>query len=80
MLKSLQMISVNQIAAERKLTDMWKSLNDSQCSHRAEQKSEIEDENSTRNINRRLNRGNKKVPKFYSAKKTIKSYCKTLPI
>ncbi len=30
MLKSLQMMSVNQIAAQIKLTEMWKALNDSQ--------------------------------------------------
>jgi hypothetical protein len=30
MLKSLQMISVNQIAAQIKLTEMWKAINDSQ--------------------------------------------------
>ncbi len=30
MLNSLQMMSVNQIAAQIKLTEMWKALNDSQ--------------------------------------------------
>jgi len=37
--KSLQMMSVNQIAAQIKLTDMWKTLNDSQYPLRVEQKS-----------------------------------------
>ncbi len=34
MLKSLRMMSVNQIAARIKLTEMWKALNDSQYSLR----------------------------------------------
>ncbi len=38
MLKSLQMMSVNQIAAQIKLTKMWKALNDSQYPLRVEQK------------------------------------------
>ena len=41
MLTSLQMMSVNQIAAQIKLTEMWKALNDSQYPLRVEQKSEI---------------------------------------
>ena len=38
MLKSLQMMSVNQIAAQIKLTEMWKALNDSQYPLGVEQK------------------------------------------
>ena len=34
MLKSLQMMPVNQIAAQIKLTEMWKALSDSQYSLR----------------------------------------------
>ena len=39
MLKSLQMMSVYQIAAKIKFTEMWKALNDSQYPLRVEQKS-----------------------------------------
>ncbi len=41
MLRSLQMMSVNQIAAQIKLTEMWKALNDSQYPLRVEQKSQL---------------------------------------
>ena len=43
MLTSLQMMSVNQIAAQIKLTEMWEALNDSQYPLIVEQKSETED-------------------------------------
>jgi hypothetical protein len=49
-LKSLQLISVNQIAAQIKLTEMWKALNDSQYPLRVEQKSETEDGIGTRSM------------------------------
>jgi hypothetical protein len=52
MLKSLQMMSVNQIAAQIKLTEMWKALNDSQYPLRVEQKSETEDGIGTRSMTR----------------------------
>ena len=52
MLKSLQMMSVNQIAAQIKLTEMWKALNDSQYPLRVEQKSEKEDGIGTRSMTR----------------------------
>ena len=50
MLKSLQMMSVNQIAAQIKLIEMWKALNDSQYPLRVEQKSETEDGIGTRSM------------------------------
>jgi hypothetical protein len=50
MLKSLRMMSVNQIAAQIKLTEMWKALNDSQYPLRVEQKSEKEDGIGTRSM------------------------------
>ncbi len=50
MLTSLQMMSVNQIAVQIKLTEMWKALNDSQYPLRVEQKSETEDGNCTRSM------------------------------
>ncbi len=40
MLKSLQMMSVKQTIAPKKLAEMWKALNDSQYPLRLEQKSE----------------------------------------
>jgi hypothetical protein len=49
MLKSLQMMSVNQIAAQIKLTEMWKALNHFQYPQ-TEQKSEIEDGIVTRSM------------------------------
>jgi hypothetical protein len=49
-LKSLQLISVNQIAAQIKLTEMWKALNDSQYPLRVKQKSETEDGIGTRSM------------------------------
>ena len=52
MLKSLQMMSVNQIAAQIKLTEMWKALNDSQYPLRGQQKSEIEGGIGTRSMTR----------------------------
>jgi hypothetical protein len=51
-LKSLQMMSVNQIAAQIKLKEMWKALNDSQYPLRVEQKSETEDGIGTRSLTR----------------------------
>jgi hypothetical protein len=50
MLKSLQMMSVNQIAAQIKLTEMWKALNRFQHPQTVEQKSEIEDGIVTRSM------------------------------
>ncbi len=52
MLKSLQMMSVNQIAAQIKLTEMWKALNDAQYPLRVEKKSEPEDGIGTRSMTR----------------------------
>ena len=52
MIKSLQMMSVNQIAAQIKLTEMWKALNYSQYPLRVEQKSEPEDGIGTRRMTR----------------------------
>ncbi len=52
MLKSLQMMSVYQIAAKIKFTEMWKALNDSQYPLRVEQKSKTEDGIATRSMTR----------------------------
>jgi hypothetical protein len=46
------MMSVNQIAAQIKLTEMWKALNDSQYPLRVEQKSDKEDGIGTRSMTR----------------------------
>jgi hypothetical protein len=51
-LKSLQMMSVNQIAAQIKLTEMWQALNDSQYPPRVEQKFKPEDGIGTRSMTR----------------------------
>ncbi len=52
MLKSLQMMSVNEIAPQIKLTEMWKALNDYQYPLRVKQKSETEDGICTRSMTR----------------------------
>ena len=52
LLESLQMLSVNQISAQIKLTEMWKALNDSQYPLRVQQKSETEDVIGTRSMTR----------------------------
>ncbi len=52
MLKLLQMMSVKQIAAQIKLTEIWKAVNDSQYSLRVEQKIEVEDGIARRSISR----------------------------
>ncbi len=53
MLKSTQMMSVNKIAAQIKLTEMWKALNYTQYPLRVKQKSETEDGIGTRSKTRR---------------------------
>ena len=68
MLKSLQMMSVNQIAAQIKLTEMWKALNDSQYPLRVEQKSETEDGIGTRSMTR------EDLIEFGSSKNSKKSF------
>ncbi len=50
MLKSLQMMSVNQTAAQITLTEMWKALNHFKYPQTVEQKSEIEDGIVTRSM------------------------------
>jgi hypothetical protein len=67
-------MSVNQIAAQIKLTEMWKALNDSQYPLRV-RRSKIR--NRLWNV---APEEIKKVLSFNSAKKIIKAYCKTLPI
>jgi hypothetical protein len=51
-LTSQQTMSVNQIAAQIKLTDMWKALNDLQYPLSVGKKSETEDGVGTRSMTR----------------------------
>jgi hypothetical protein len=59
------MMTVNQIAAQIKLIEMWKALNDSQYPLRVEQKSETEDGIGTRSMTRGdlIEIGSSKIPK-----------------
>ena len=66
MLSSLNVLSVNQTAAQIKLTEMWKALNDSAYPLKMELKS------SNGMVTRSSTRG--EVVEFGSSSKTIKSF------